>query len=101
MPNCENCGFKWSWKDVMALSLTGKKECPNCHKRQYISANFWITFLFTLGFLTSMNVLRSYYEFGWPLIVLAMMIYMPLALSLAPFLYKLSNTQSRSGKTVE
>lgn len=103
MPRCQNCDFKWSWKDVMALSMTGKKECPNCHKRQYISAgsSFWITFLITLGFLTSMNVLRSYYDFGWPLIVLAIVIYMPIALSFAPFLYKLSNTQNRSGKTVE
>ena len=103
MPRCQNCDFKWSWKDVMKLSLTGKKECPNCQKRQYISAgsSFWITFLITLGFLTSMNVLRSYYEIEWPLFILAFVIYMPLALALAPFLYKLSNTQNRSGKTVE
>lgn len=103
MPRCQNCDCKWSWKNVMKLSLKGKKECPNCHKIQYISAgsSFWINFLITLGFLTSMNVLRSYYEFGWPFIVLAIVIYMPIALSLALFLYKLSNTQNRSGKTVE
>ncbi|MDE4085950.1 hypothetical protein PO902_12975 [Planococcus maritimus] len=103
MPRCQNCNFKWSWKDVMTLSLKGKKECPNCHKRQYVSSRstFWTTFLITMGFLIPMNVLRYYYEIGWPLIILAFVIYIPLALLLTPFLYKLSNTQKRFGKTSE
>ncbi|MEZ0482202.1 TIGR04104 family putative zinc finger protein [Planococcus sp. SSTMD024] len=103
MPHCENCGTKWSWKGVMKLSFKGKKECPNCQKRQYIStrSNFWVTFFISMGFLTPMNVLRYYYEIGWPLIILGFLIYMPLVLLLAPFLYKLSNTGKRFGKTVE
>lgn len=103
MPRCQNCDFKWSWKDVMTLSMTGKKECPNCHRRQYISAKstFWITFLISMVFLMPMNVLRYYYEIGWPLIILSFVIYMPIALMLMPFFCKLSNTYKRFGKTVE
>ncbi|KYG59365.1 TIGR04104 family putative zinc finger protein [Planococcus maritimus] len=100
MPRCQNCGFKWSWKEVIMLSVKGKKECSNCHKRQYISAgsSFWITFLITLGFVMPMTMLRPYYEIAWPFFILAFVIYMPLALSFAPFLYKLSNTKYASAK---
>lgn len=103
MPRCQNCDFKWSWKDVMKLSLKGKRECANCHKNQYVSSKsgFWSTFLITVAFVLPINMLRYYYDIEWPWVILAFLIYMPLALSLMPFLYKLSNTQKRYGKTVE
>ena len=50
------------------------------------------------GLCMPMNMLRPYYEIAWPLFILAFVIYMPLALSFAPFLYKLSNTKYASAK---
>ncbi|WP_367948939.1 TIGR04104 family putative zinc finger protein [Planococcus sp. CP5-4_YE] len=103
MPRCQHCGYQWSWKDVMKLSLKSKRKCQNCHKIQYISAksNFWTTFLTSMAFLLPMNFLRAYYEISWLWIFLAIPIYIPLVSLLMPFFYKLSNTQKRFGKTVE
>ncbi|MBT2583967.1 TIGR04104 family putative zinc finger protein [Planococcus sp. ISL-109] len=103
MPHCQNCGTKWNWADSMKLSFKGKKECPNCHKNQYVSSKstFWGTLLFSMPFVFLMSYLRSYYEVGFPVIVLAFIIYMPLVSLLMPFIFKLSSTRKRFGKTVD
>ena len=103
MPRCQNCGFKWSWQEVMMLSVKGKKKCSNCHKKQYISAksNFWTTFLISTAFLLPMNFVHAYYEISWLWFFLAILIYITLVSLLMPFFYKLSNTHKRFGKTIE
>lgn len=103
MPRCQNCNFKWRWKDVIALSLKGKKECPNCQKRQYISpkSNFWVTFFTSMAFVLPTSFLRAYYEMNPLWIFLAIPIYLPLVLLVLPFFYRLSSTRKRFGKTVE
>ena len=103
MPRCQNCNFKWRWKDVIALSLKGKKECPNCQKRQYISpkSNFWVTFFTSMAFVLPTSFLRAYYEMSPLWIFLAIPIYLPLVLLVLPFFYRLSSTRKRFGKTVE
>ncbi|MDU9694031.1 hypothetical protein O0Q50_22880 [Priestia aryabhattai] len=46
MTKCSNCDSEWSLGDVwtVGFSTTGK-ECPNCRKKQYISAKTkkWLT----------------------------------------------------------
>lgn len=39
MPNCQNCGGKWSWSTTAKTSLSFKEEklCPHCGANQYIS----------------------------------------------------------------
>lgn len=103
MPHCQNCNFRWSWKDVMVLSLKGKKECPNCNKRQYISpaSNFWVTFFTSMAFILPTSFLRAYYEISSSWIFLAIPIYLPLVLLVLPFFYRLSSTRKRFGKTIE
>lgn len=103
MAHCQNCDFKWSWGDMMQLSFKGKKECPNCHKNQYVSgtSSFLTTMLFTMPFVFFTSYLRAYQDAGWLTIVLIFLIYMPLISMLMPFFFRLSSTQKRFGKTVE
>lgn len=97
MPRCQNCGFKWSWKDMMKLSFKSDKKCPNCHKKQYVSgkSSFWGSLLFSLPFIFVFNYLRIYMDVSWLLILLFFIIYLMFASLLMPFVFKLSNTKRR------
>lgn len=39
MPNCENCGAKWSWGDAFKISFLNKRKCPECGKMQYVNSD--------------------------------------------------------------
>lgn len=96
MAHCQNCDFKWSWSDMMKFNFKGKQPCPNCHKNQYISSQsiFLATLIFTFPFVFFTSYLSSYQDVGWLIIVLAVIIYLPIASLFTPFFYKLSNSQN-------
>jgi len=39
LPNCQNCGSKWTWKDTFVKMFTFKNKlrCPSCEHFQYLS----------------------------------------------------------------
>ena len=37
MPECQNCGFQWAWKDSLIISIKNTKKCPNCGQKQYVT----------------------------------------------------------------
>ncbi|MEW9502658.1 TIGR04104 family putative zinc finger protein [Jeotgalibacillus marinus] len=39
MPICQNCSYKWRWKEafVKIFSFKRKLRCPSCESPQYIS----------------------------------------------------------------
>lgn len=103
MPTCQNCGFKWSWKDTMKLNFKGKWPCANCGREQYVSSksSFWGSLLFSMPFVFLMNYLRLSHGVGWLPIILLFIVYLPVASLLMPFVFKLSNAKNRFGKPIE
>ena len=39
MPKCQNCGYKWTWKETFKKMFTFRNRltCPSCEEVQYIS----------------------------------------------------------------
>ncbi|WP_163528827.1 TIGR04104 family putative zinc finger protein [Halobacillus ihumii] len=40
MPNCQNCGRNWSWRQTFKRSLSFRisMDCPHCKEKQYITS---------------------------------------------------------------
>lgn len=94
MPNCENCGQKWQWKTIVlkTLKLTNKVNCPYCGKTQYIvpkSKKQNAIFSFLPAFL--IIALSNIFDLGVLGVVLLAAGLLTAALSLYPFIMKLSN----------
>ncbi|WP_298831146.1 TIGR04104 family putative zinc finger protein [uncultured Planococcus sp.] len=94
MPNCENCGRQWKWKTIVlnTLKFTNKVNCPYCGKAQYIvpkSRKQNALFSFLPAFL--IITLSSIFDLGVLSVVLLAAGMLTAALSLYPFIMKLSN----------
>ncbi|MBB2479389.1 hypothetical protein H5P36_04245 [Bacillus sp. APMAM] len=39
IPICQQCGYKWSWKETFVKMFTFKNKlrCPSCDSFQYVS----------------------------------------------------------------
>ncbi|TWT06457.1 hypothetical protein FQV26_01180 [Planococcus sp. CPCC 101016] len=94
MPNCKNCGRKWTWKTIVlnTLKLTNKVNCPHCGETQYIvPKSRKLTGVFS--FLPAFIIIGSSMIFdldGWDLILLTPTLILA-ALFVYPFFMKLSN----------
>lgn len=94
MPNCQNCNYKWSWFDTVAIGFKNNKNCPNCGERQYVTPKtqlevslFTFIPLFLFIFLNSFFDLKNIVFISFvTLFILGMFIYIP-------FTIKLSNEQ--------
>lgn len=98
MPHCQNCGFKWTWSDMILVAFKGSMPCPNCHKDQYVISgrNLFGAFLTVMPFVLLYSYLTYGFGFSWPLAIAGFMFYMTLGTLAGPFFYKLSNTKKRS-----
>lgn len=97
MPHCQNCGFKWSWSDMIKIALKGNMPCQNCQKDQYVksSRNLFGVFLTVMPFVLLYSYLTSNFGFSWPLAITAFAFIMTLSTVLGPFFYRLSSTKER------
>ncbi|MBM7585131.1 CXXC-20-CXXC protein [Bacillus pakistanensis] len=95
MPVCQNCGFKWSWRETFIKMFTFKNKllCSSCNAHQYLSKksrNQLSLFAF-LPFLIWIPLVSSGVPFGYVL-TLEFILY-ALVLVYMPYLYKLSNIE--------
>ena len=98
MPSCENCGRKWKWKTIVlkTLKLTNKVNCPYCGKTQYLvpksrKKTAIFSFLPVL-LLMSANLIFDLEVLGIILLTPTLLV---VALSLYPFLMKLSSEDKK------
>lgn len=99
MPNCENCGQKWTWKTVVlkTLKFKSKATCPYCGTTQYIVAKSRkLTGIF--GYIPAflIIVLTLVLDLDGLGIFLLAVVLMITFLGLYPFIIKLSNTDNMS-----
>ncbi|GIN72970.1 hypothetical protein J14TS2_34450 [Bacillus sp. J14TS2] len=93
MPSCQNCGYKWSWKETFTKMFTfkNKLKCPYCDAFQYISKKsrnqlrlfVFIPFLIWVplaSFGVSLGTILSLELVAYALVCIGV-----------PFLYRLSN----------
>ncbi len=100
MPVCEQCGEKWTWKEMMRLSFKNGQPCTHCGKIQYSYLKFFRFFLVILLFQLVLNISRYVYEFTLPATLLyAFFLMFPLLL-LVPFASKLRSRRYRFGKPI-
>ncbi|KWW21960.1 hypothetical protein AS888_05640 [Peribacillus simplex] len=95
MPTCQNCGYKWSWKETFVKLFTFKSrlKCSFCEGFQYVSKkskNRLSLFVFT-PFLIWLPLV----SFGVPqgYILASELVSYVLVFVWMPFLYKLSNKE--------
>lgn len=93
MPNCENCGRKWTWKMIVlkTLKFTNKANCPYCGETQYIVARSrkkTAIFSFLPAFIIIMSALIFDLD-GWDLLLLTPTLILA-SLLVYPFFMKLS-----------
>ncbi|MGE7907192.1 TIGR04104 family putative zinc finger protein [Peribacillus sp. NPDC094092] len=95
MPTCQNCGYKWRWRETFVKIFTFKSrlKCSLCEGFQYVSKKsrnrlslvVFTPFLIWIP-LVSFGVPKSY-------ILASELVSYVLVFVLMPFLYKLSNKE--------
>lgn len=93
MPTCQNCGYKWSWREtfVKMFTLSNKLKCPSCEAFQYVSKksrNQLGLFVF-IPYLIWIPLVAFSVPFQYILAVV--LVSYVLVFIWMPFLYKLSN----------
>ncbi|WP_425383139.1 TIGR04104 family putative zinc finger protein [Rossellomorea oryzaecorticis] len=95
MPECQNCGYIWTWKETFIKMFTFRQKlnCPSCEKFQYLTkrsrnkVSLFVMSPFLIWIpLVSINM---------PIqtILTAGLITYVLVLMSMPYLYKLSNKE--------
>lgn len=94
MPNCQNCGYKWSWLDTVKIGLRNNKKCPNCKKRQYVSPQ-WGKRNYAIYLLPMFIILFSRPLFNLSDVVfhLLAILFIVSMVIITPYTIKLSNEQ--------
>lgn len=94
MPTCQNCHYKWSWKQTLKKSfiLSEGMTCPYCEKKQYITSrarkrSTVIPFLVPLIMLGNLIFGTSYFS------LIALIILIPFIFVIYPFIIELSNKE--------
>lgn len=94
MPTCENCGYRFKWKqfvkDVFRFKINRKVACPNCSAKQYISNKIMPSLLLHLSF-TLFILLFFQINMNALLFVVYLVSWLILFLLVYPFTIKLSN----------
>ncbi|PFG14502.1 TIGR04104 family putative zinc finger protein [Bacillus sp. es.036] len=94
MPICQNCGYKWSWREtfVRMFTLRQKLKCPNCEGFQYLSkqSKNQLTFFTVIPFIWFPLVMFSV-PYNYVLII--ELIFCVISLGVAPYFYKLRNQE--------
>ncbi|WP_445669217.1 TIGR04104 family putative zinc finger protein [Margalitia sp. FSL K6-0131] len=93
IPICQQCGYKWSWKETFVKMFTFKNKlrCPSCDSFQYVSKksrnqlSLFVVFIPLLIVPLVSFGISKYFILTFELVAFA------LVLIWMPFLYKLSN----------
>jgi len=93
MPTCQNCGWRWSWKDTITQVFRIKLRCPYCESVQYLSAKSRVrASLLYLPVLIIQFFLLTFH-LSYPSIIGIDVILLALVTVHMPFIYKLSNEE--------
>ncbi|MDE4085951.1 hypothetical protein PO902_12980 [Planococcus maritimus] len=92
MPNCKNCGAKWSWGDAFKVSFLNKQKCPNCEEMQYLKTHSNAKKFYAAGaLLFIVNILRPYLDIPLNLFTLIFTLYVCALFIVLPYHTQLSN----------
>ncbi|ALS76491.1 hypothetical protein AUC31_15340 [Planococcus rifietoensis] len=92
MPNCKNCGTKWSWGDAFKVSFLNKRICPKCEEMQYLKSHTNAKKFYAAGaFLFIVNIIRPYLDIPLNLFTLIFTLYVCALFIVLPYNTQLSN----------
>lgn len=94
MPNCQNCGTKWSWRTTAKASLSFKDEkvCPHCGAHQYISTRSKQQGVMVATVpMILIILLDALFDFNLPMAILLAIPLIAAVFVLLPFTIELSN----------
>lgn len=94
MPNCQNCGAKWSWRTTAKTSLSFKDEkvCPHCGADQYISTRSKQQgAMVATAPMVLIILLDAFFDFNLPIAILVAIPLIAAVFVLLPFTIELSN----------
>ncbi|WP_430787434.1 TIGR04104 family putative zinc finger protein [Virgibacillus flavescens] len=92
MRTCQNCSYKWSWKETFKILFKNKKKCTNCMELQYISAKTRKRNSL-LGAPIGLLILLGGFNVHFSVITGLMFLTFIIVLAVAPFLCELSNEE--------
>lgn len=94
MAICQNCGYKWTWRETFKrmFTLKQKLKCPNCESNQYLSkkSKNQLSFFTVIPFIWFPLVML-----GVPItyVFIIELVIGFILLGVAPYFYKLSNQE--------
>ena len=94
MPNCQNCGYQWSWSDTMKIGFKNNRKCPNCKERQFIKpqTSGGIYVLYMIPFIL-MLFSRSLFDLSTYVFISIGLLFVVILTLIIPYTIKLSNKQ--------
>ncbi|MGM7721764.1 TIGR04104 family putative zinc finger protein [Metabacillus sp. Hm71] len=91
MPNCQNCGKQWTWKQTVKSLF--KFNCPYCGKKQYETASSRRRRdIFSFLPLLSLPI-NSFVHYSWITVLISLLIMITLIFAVYPFMIRLSNKE--------
>ncbi|WP_419146609.1 TIGR04104 family putative zinc finger protein [Priestia endophytica] len=95
MPSCQNCGYKWTWRETFIKMFTfrNKLKCPSCREHQYISkqARNKLSVFTMIPFLIWIPLVS--FSMPFPYVLTVELLSFIAVLICMPFFYKLSNEE--------
>lgn len=95
MPVCQNCHYKWSWKETFKRSFTfgNAMICPHCEEKQYLSARLRKRSTIIPFMIISIIMLCNLFFGPSYFYVITLISLLPLFFGIYPFFVELSNEE--------
>ena len=92
LPNCWSCNYHFKWKEL--LFLFKPKECTQCGKKQYVTAQKRLQAAWMAPVTVVIMFLGlSLFDLSWPAAILLGLALLTLGIIISPFTYEFTDQE--------